>query len=224
MGEKNINSLSKDKYLSNIPNSSFTKMKQTFLLAQTTNNLFQSDFAEHRESHFLCFGGKFFHNTVTFSPFFTSSSRVHIFISLRDSEKQLSYYSGEQLVSHLSQGLPLPWEMCLWFSEARSPSCLLLAGGVNQEASSIWNSVLIFSCCKKQTGLFITMGVRFSSPQTAGRLRAVTFKISRIQAVDPPWIVNFSSWAPWFLSARQVLSSPGHCSYEMSGSWERSSC
>lgn len=48
----------------------------------------------------------------------------------------------------------------LLFSEISSRSFLLLAKGINQETGSIWNLVLSLSCCKKRTGLFITMGVQ----------------------------------------------------------------
>lgn len=60
----------------------------------------------------------------------------------------------------ISKSPSLLGDVPLLFSEALSLSFLLLAKGINQGASSIWNVGLSFSCCKKQTGLFTTLGVQ----------------------------------------------------------------
>lgn len=67
---------------------------------------------------------------------------------------------GSALRELISKSPSLLGDMPLLFSEALSLSFLLLAKGINQEASSIWNLGLSLSCCKKQPGLFITMSVQ----------------------------------------------------------------
>lgn len=67
---------------------------------------------------------------------------------------------GAALQQLISESPSFLGDLPLLFSEAPSLSFRLLAKGINQEASSIWNLGLSLSCCKKRTGLFITTGVQ----------------------------------------------------------------
>lgn len=128
---------------------------------QTVNNSLQSEFAKYWEYHFLFWEKNFFswynNNIFTFLVPPTEFMFSFHFVILRNNYSIIWEIALQWLVS---KSPSLLRDVPLLFSDATSLSLRLLTKSINQEARSIWNLVLSLSCCKKQTGLFITQGIQ----------------------------------------------------------------